>query len=414
MDYFDPSLQDLQDTLPDWYAASDPASEMGLLLAALAALADELAAKGETIYADQSLSTATDAALRSEWAPLYGAGNEQLPLDTETLRAYLQARAAEDGTLGGLEEALLALLRRPENNVGTPILFPPAPNLVQDPEETFADPTYWETASSTGTTIEVGPVASALWARRGANALYVKLSSPDTTARTLGVRTSSSSTAGRRLPVTAGLRQVCMVSAKVLQNVVGGTGLLIGLVYFDNTNAQIAGPVTQSFAAPIGSQVDLVAEFTAPAGAVSAYFRVQGNANAHLAGDTLEMLLDCWCVAEVDNVTLPLAQTTYALWAPTTFADDGSGAMATLFQASVERGYLRFAADGSGLVFPADGSGLIFPSNGRLEISPRFADHQIDVTVRNYMAFDRPSFARAVARFRPADNLASTITETAV
>jgi hypothetical protein len=93
---------------------------------------------------------------------------------------------------------------------------------------------------------------------------------------------------------------------------------------------------------------------------------------------------------------------------------------------------LVFPAGGAGLTFPADGSGLTmfepppsaatcaspptapaccspptgpgssFPTSSRLEITEDFADSSLDVTVRNYLVFDRPAFARAVARFRQA------------
>jgi hypothetical protein len=223
LEFFDDALGQLQDALPQWMAKDRAGSELALFLQMLAENVDALSSELEGVHADQALETSRDEALRTEWAPLYGISREDLPLDTEVLRAYLQARASEDGSVGSLEEALLALLRRPENDTGTELVFP-----------------------------------------------------------------------------------------------AGGAGL--------------------------------------------------------------------------------------------TFPADGSGL--TMFEHTQERSYLRFPADGSGLVFPADGSGLVFPTSSRLEITEDFADSRLDVTVRNYLVFDRPAFARAVARFRQAHQVAPTITET--
>lgn len=123
LEYFTDARGQLDDALPQWWANEDPSSELYKLLQALADMSDELAAEFEQIYADQALATASDAALREQWAVLYGAGNEQLPTDTETLRAYLQARASEDGSVASLENTLLTLLRNPQNDVDVPGLI---------------------------------------------------------------------------------------------------------------------------------------------------------------------------------------------------------------------------------------------------------------------------------------------------
>lgn len=194
MDFYDQALEPLRETLPAWWDRDRSTSELTRLLTAFAELVDALAAAVEGIYADQALTTSRDEALRREWAVLYGAGSEQLPTNTETLRAYLTARAAEDGSIASLEETLLSLTRNPANT-------------------------------------------------------------------------------------------------------------------------------------------------------------------------------------------------------------------------TVERGYLIFPAAGTGLLFPADGSAIFFPTAGRLEITEVFASYRLDVTVRTTLVFDRALFARAVARFRQAHMVASTITE---
>ena len=89
-----------------------------------------------------------------------------------------------------------------------------------------------------------------------------------------------------------------------------------------------------------------------------------------------------------------------------TFPADGSGL--PLWQATPDRGYLFFAADGSGL-----GLDATFPTaNGRVEVIERFTDSRIDVNVRNFLIFDRNVFARLVDRLRPAHLNPSVITET--
>lgn len=127
MEFFDAALEDLQDNLPQWWAQHDPASELYKLLVALAPFSDELAEAAEGIFADQRLVTARDTerddALRTEWALLFGASNEQLPTETELLREYLRLRAEDDGSRLALEAMLLALLRNPENDAGTTLTF---------------------------------------------------------------------------------------------------------------------------------------------------------------------------------------------------------------------------------------------------------------------------------------------------
>lgn len=116
MDVFSPAIDELVDSLPAWTARDVPTSELRILLEVLAQLVDDLSGQMEGIYADQSLSTARDEALRSEWARVYGVENEQLPTVTAYLRAYMQARAADDGSAAALERILLTLLQDPAND----------------------------------------------------------------------------------------------------------------------------------------------------------------------------------------------------------------------------------------------------------------------------------------------------------
>lgn len=104
------------DSLPVRWAHRRPGSILHDTVAVLDDLNDELVAALDQIQADGAIATASPEALRTEWAVLYGAGNEQLPADDGTLRDYVQQRAAEDGGEKSLINALLALLRHPENN----------------------------------------------------------------------------------------------------------------------------------------------------------------------------------------------------------------------------------------------------------------------------------------------------------
>lgn len=221
MDFFDGALQDLKDTLPSWYAQAET-SELHRWLSAIADALDELAAEVESIYADQTLETAEEPALRNEWAILYGAGAEQVLQTPEGLRSYLRARAADDGTLNAAIEVLLGFLSNQPNAGGTLLTFP-----------------------LDGSGLAFAPEAGPLW---------------------------------------------------------------------EGVNGQ--------------------------------------------------------------------------------------------------RAYLVFPADGSGLTFPADGSGLAFPSEGWVEVFERASDEGLDVFVRDYLAFDRPAFQRAVKRLNSATGGPPTITET--
>lgn len=57
------------------------------------------------------------------------------------------------------------------------------------------------------------------------------------------------------------------------------------------------------------------------------------------------------------------------------------------------------------------GPGLSFASNQFIQISRNFSGYRMTVMVQSWLAFDRPAFARAVARFQPADWLPTLILE---
>lgn len=130
MEFFSPTRETLDDSLPQWWKHRDPNSELYKLLQVLSEQVDDLGVLMESTYADTSLATAGDDALREEWALVYGVSNEQAPIvSTEQLRDYLQALAAFDGSRTSLENMLLALLRNPANDspgatVSTDTTFP--------------------------------------------------------------------------------------------------------------------------------------------------------------------------------------------------------------------------------------------------------------------------------------------------
>lgn len=125
MDFFDPALGDLQDAVPSgWAGARDPNGELYKWLAALAQLVDELALAVEQDYRNTSIDTADLEALLFEYAWAYGVNAEEAPLGAQALRAYIKARASEDGSPESLRRTLLAILRVPPNTGGTVLIFP--------------------------------------------------------------------------------------------------------------------------------------------------------------------------------------------------------------------------------------------------------------------------------------------------
>lgn len=160
--YHRPARELLAEALPHWWRHDDDTSVLYHVLSFFAEELDKLAAIAEGIFADQSLETARfdpeagHTALRDEWALLFGAEQEELPLTSATepvkaddLRAYLQKRARENGTVRSLEEALyafvptiprVAALTFPEGGSGIPFktpegqdqTFPSPPILVVD------------------------------------------------------------------------------------------------------------------------------------------------------------------------------------------------------------------------------------------------------------------------------------------
>lgn len=114
------------DSLPSWWKHRVPGSNLDHVLTVQAEIGDELAEQLQQIADDGVLATASDDALRVEWGWLYGASAEDLALNAGNLRAYLQALAADDGSLTALIAFLTAIVNVPANeeDAGTPLEFP--------------------------------------------------------------------------------------------------------------------------------------------------------------------------------------------------------------------------------------------------------------------------------------------------
>lgn len=137
--FFEPALDDLNASLPAWWAQGNPASELAIILGVVAGLVDELAVAVEQIHLDQGIATASEDALIYEWAVLLGAEGEQLPDNQDALRAYLIARAGEDGSLESLFSTLLALLEPTNRDSAVPerdgLHFPTDESGVHFPDD---------------------------------------------------------------------------------------------------------------------------------------------------------------------------------------------------------------------------------------------------------------------------------------
>lgn len=127
---FEPSLPDLVDALPSWWATQLPGSELAILLQVVGELMDDLAAAADTIAADMALTTATADGLQSEWALLWGLQNEQLPPTRDALQTYIKQRAGDDGSTNALLGILVGILSNPSNAAGTVLTFPASGGLT--------------------------------------------------------------------------------------------------------------------------------------------------------------------------------------------------------------------------------------------------------------------------------------------
>lgn len=119
MEFFsDSPLDDLIAEFPDWLRADDPTAELYKWLNALAQAHADLDATAEQVYADTALATASGGGLRDEWAYLFdlrpelAAGN----LSADQMRAYIAAWIACNGSVQGLLNLLLAILRLDPRN----------------------------------------------------------------------------------------------------------------------------------------------------------------------------------------------------------------------------------------------------------------------------------------------------------
>lgn len=123
---FEAALADLQNNLPQWWATRDEGGTLYELLVAIGESLDALAWAFEQPYLDQSITTASEEGLLRNFALAWGVESERLPPTAQQLRAYIEARAKEDGSLQSLLTTLTALLETPQNTTGGAIVKFPA------------------------------------------------------------------------------------------------------------------------------------------------------------------------------------------------------------------------------------------------------------------------------------------------
>lgn len=124
---FEEALVDLQNALPAWWRSRDPQSTLYKLLWVFGQELDRLAWVWEDTYRDQTLETASREGLIANFAFAWGLVSEEDALGENGLRAYIQARSKENGSLSTLENVLLAIvLAEPQNTKGGPLQQFPA------------------------------------------------------------------------------------------------------------------------------------------------------------------------------------------------------------------------------------------------------------------------------------------------
>ena len=123
---FETSINDMQDHLPAWWRTEDPASNIYAALNAMGQAIDQLAPIWQRIAGDAVLWTASEEGLLRNFAFAYGLQFEQLPPTSNILAPYMEAWAAEDGSLASAVATLTAFLSSVGNLQGGPLLTFPA------------------------------------------------------------------------------------------------------------------------------------------------------------------------------------------------------------------------------------------------------------------------------------------------
>jgi hypothetical protein len=125
-DHFPNQLDALLNEVPQHFAgAFDPDGELNRWLSAIAVQIDQLSLAAEDIYADARLATATRDGLVTEWAFVYGLGNEIANLTDDQMRGYIESWIACDGSAQAIQNLLLAIVNLNPVNAGGPLLtFP--------------------------------------------------------------------------------------------------------------------------------------------------------------------------------------------------------------------------------------------------------------------------------------------------
>lgn len=135
---FGDALLDLQAALPSWWQTRNPDSVLYGLLVSMADAANRLAQTWWQTLQDQTITTASREGLLANFAFAWGLQAEEDALGEDGLRAYIEARAQEDGSVRSLENTLRAILgANPVNQqTGVRAQFGTTRNLCPTP--TFA------------------------------------------------------------------------------------------------------------------------------------------------------------------------------------------------------------------------------------------------------------------------------------
>lgn len=170
-------------------------------------------------------------------------------------------------------------------------------NLVQDPDGTGLN-TYWQNASTSGTTI-TGPARSTAWSKSGAGSIYYKAVNPDTTNRSIVVRTGTVFTS-REMFVRGGKRYVFRSAVNLVQN--WGTSMRAGIAWFDAAGNTVAANII-TIPMTAGSEAEIVITEVAPPTANRAYLRWLPNSAPTTTNSTFEIYIDEIMMVQADSGT---------------------------------------------------------------------------------------------------------------
>ena len=199
-----------------------------------------------------------------------------------------------------------------------------AVNQVRDPFGSTA--ASWEASNTSGATLNQAPISTSstsgiLWPSGTAlSAIYYKVTNPDTTSRTLSLRTAATNSSDRFV-VASGRTYSVQAALNVVQKPATAQ---LGVTWLDQSGSTISTSTIATLAT--GVQVVGPLNAIAPTGAVQAYISVSSTTNA--SGAVLELFISrvAFCDA-TDHGQYVLGDEEYALYTP---GMAGQGARALL------------------------------------------------------------------------------------